>query len=69
MLSLEDLKNSVVDFNEKSFRINGKPIFIYSGEIHYFRVPKELWEDRLIKVKRTIPKGALVQLLRMAGYR
>ncbi|MEM3144782.1 MAG: beta-galactosidase [Thermoproteota archaeon] len=52
MLSLEDLKNSVVDFNEKSFRINGKPIFIYSGEIHYFRVPKELWEDRLIKVKR-----------------
>ncbi|MGC8601524.1 MAG: beta-galactosidase [Thermoprotei archaeon] len=22
------------------------------GEIHYFRVPRELWDDRLLKLKR-----------------
>jgi beta-galactosidase len=43
---------NVVDFDEKSLRVNGKPVFIYSGEIHYFRVPKALWEDRLLKIKR-----------------
>ncbi|MEM2981279.1 MAG: beta-galactosidase [Thermoproteota archaeon] len=43
---------SVIDFDEKALRINSKPIFIYSGEIHYFRIPKALWEDRLLKIKR-----------------
>ncbi|MGB9806508.1 MAG: beta-galactosidase, partial [Thermoproteota archaeon] len=43
---------TVVSYDKKSFKINEKPLFIYSGEIHYFRIPKELWEDRLIKIKR-----------------
>ncbi|MEM1548644.1 MAG: beta-galactosidase [Thermoproteota archaeon] len=43
---------SVVGFNGKSLTINGNPVFIYSGEIHYFRIPKALWEDRIIKLKR-----------------
>ncbi|MBO3801886.1 MAG: beta-galactosidase [Thermoproteota archaeon] len=41
-----------VSYDEKSFKVNEKPLFIYSGEIHYFRIPKDLWEDRLIKIKR-----------------
>jgi len=41
-----------VDYDENSFRVNGKPLFIYSGEIHYFRVPRELWDDRLLKIRR-----------------
>ncbi len=51
---------SVVDFDENSLRINGKPVFIYSGEIHYFRVPRGLWEDRLIKMKRAFLNSATI---------
>ena len=32
--------------------IDGKRVFLFCGEIHYFRVPKELWFDRLLKAKR-----------------
>ncbi len=45
------MKNAI-GYDEKSFIINGKRIFIYSGEIHYFRVPPSQWHDRLLKVKR-----------------
>ena len=33
------------------FCMDGKPFPIYSGAIHYFRVPREHWEDRLEKLK------------------
>ncbi|MGI0134656.1 MAG: beta-galactosidase, partial [Candidatus Micrarchaeaceae archaeon] len=36
----------------RCFLINGKPKFLVSGSIHYFRVPNELWRDRLLKAKR-----------------
>lgn len=39
-------------FNTRSFLIHGKPLYIYAGEIHYPRVPKELWRDRLMRIKR-----------------
>ncbi|MGN0468959.1 MAG: beta-galactosidase family protein [Acutalibacteraceae bacterium] len=35
----------------KNFYLNGKKFNIYSGTIHYFRVPCEYWEDRLLKLK------------------
>jgi len=34
------------------FEIEGNPAFIFSGEMHYFRIPKGLWYDRLLKAKR-----------------
>ncbi|MDD2716207.1 MAG: beta-galactosidase [Candidatus Wallbacteria bacterium] len=37
--------------NGGHFTINGKPFFIYSGEIHYFRIPPDQWNDRLKKAK------------------
>ncbi|ULL15391.1 beta-galactosidase [Paenibacillus sp. H1-7] len=33
------------------FRLNGEPIRIVSGAIHYFRVVPEYWKDRLLKLK------------------
>ncbi|MCR4620838.1 MAG: beta-galactosidase [Clostridiales bacterium] len=33
------------------FMLNGCPFKIYSGAIHYFRVPREYWRDRLSKLK------------------
>lgn len=33
------------------FSMNGKPFFLYSGEIHYFRIPKSAWAARLRALK------------------
>jgi len=38
-------------YNEKDFLMDGKPYYIISGTIHYFRVPKAYWYDRLLKLK------------------
>lgn len=36
---------------EKAFTIDGKPIQLISGEIHYPRVPREYWRDRMKRAK------------------
>jgi beta-galactosidase len=41
-----------INFDGKGFIVHGKREFIASGSIHYARVPRELWKDRLIKLKR-----------------
>lgn len=41
----------LIDFKGQAFAVNGEKKFIYGGEFHYFRVPKELWKDRIQKVK------------------
>ncbi|KAJ5033394.1 uncharacterized protein L3040_008511 [Drepanopeziza brunnea f. sp. 'multigermtubi'] len=44
--------NSVVEWDHYSFIINGQRLFIWSGEVHYWRIPvPELWIDILQKVK------------------
>src|SRR3974377_404324 len=29
------------------YRVGGKPVYLYSGEFHYFRVPKSEWRKRM----------------------
>lgn len=41
-----------VTYDDRSFMVNGERIWLVSGSIHYFRVPAELWRDRLLKAKR-----------------
>lgn len=48
----DDIKN-IIDYDKNGFIINGKHEFLIGGEFHYFRVPAELWEDRLQKMKAT----------------
>lgn len=36
---------------DETFLLNGEPFTIASGAIHYFRIPKEYWRDRLLKLK------------------
>jgi beta-galactosidase len=33
------------------FLLNGKPFRVYSGSMHYCRIPREYWKDRLLKAK------------------
>ncbi len=43
--------NDMLTVKDDQFMLNGQPFQILSGSIHYFRVPQEYWEDRLIKLK------------------
>ncbi|KKL84597.1 hypothetical protein LCGC14_1963150, partial [marine sediment metagenome] len=41
-----------VRYDDRSFIVDETRIWLSSGSIHYFRVPRELWRDRLLKAKR-----------------
>ena len=41
-----------IDFDGKGFLIHGKRAFIASGSMHYSRIPRALWRDRLLRIKR-----------------
>jgi len=47
------MKRNKIEIKDTKFLLNGKPFFVYSGEIHYFRIPKDKWVDRLRKAKET----------------
>jgi len=52
-MKLQEIGESVpVRTDERSFIIRGQRELLVGGEFHYFRTPHELWEDRLIKMKR-----------------
>uniref|UniRef100_A0A2K6FDT9 Glycoside hydrolase 35 catalytic domain-containing protein n=1 Tax=Propithecus coquereli TaxID=379532 RepID=A0A2K6FDT9_PROCO len=53
-----ELKNRSVGLQTKStgggkphFTLEGHKFLIFGGSIHYFRVPREYWRDRLLKLK------------------
>ena len=41
----------VLTYDEKNFLMDGEPYTILSGAMHYFRIPREYWYDRLLKLK------------------
>ncbi len=41
----------MLEIKDKKFYMDGEEFHIYSGAIHYFRVPAEYWYDRLLKLK------------------
>ncbi|MCR2804229.1 beta-galactosidase [Paenibacillus soyae] len=42
---------SVIGYDNKSFILNGKRVFLSSAAIHYFRMAKEEWREVLVKAK------------------
>ena len=44
---------SAINFDGKGFIVDGKRVFITSGSVHYARVPKEMWREVLLKLKRS----------------
>ncbi|KAG7235672.1 hypothetical protein INR49_002345 [Caranx melampygus] len=68
--------------NSSQFTLEGEPFQIIGGSIHYFRVPRAYWRDRLLKMKacgiNTSPRSAMesaptkersFQLPHTAGFR
>jgi len=45
-------KTPAIAYDARSFLIHGQRVFLIGGEFHYFRVPHQLWPDRLLKMKR-----------------
>jgi beta-galactosidase len=43
---------SSITYTGRSFTIKGKPTWVFSGDVEYWRMPRELWRDRLTRVKR-----------------
>jgi beta-galactosidase len=41
-----------INFDNEGYIINGQRTWVASGDIHYPRVPEELWLDRLLRLKR-----------------
>ncbi|KAI6185978.1 Beta-galactosidase [Aphelenchoides besseyi] len=40
-----------VNCEKNQFELDGKPFRYISGEIHYFRIPRQLWNDRLQRMR------------------
>lgn len=40
-----------IDFEHDRFLKDGVPYQFISGALHYFRIPEEYWEDRIVKAK------------------
>lgn len=51
LISLSTIRAQTFSVSENQFLLNGKPFRIFSGEMHYNRIPKEYWKDRLTKLK------------------
>jgi len=41
----------VVNCPENRFEMDGKPFQYIAGEVHYFRIPRQLWNDRLYRMR------------------
>ena len=37
------------EIGDKTFLLNGKPFVVKAAEIHYPRIPKEYWEQEVLK--------------------
>ncbi|HLJ53694.1 MAG TPA: beta-galactosidase [Chthonomonadaceae bacterium] len=42
---------AAIDFDGRGFLLHGKREFIISGSMHYGRVPRALWRDRLLRIR------------------
>jgi len=52
MFRASEAARSAIDFDARGFLIHGRRTFIVSAGMEYARVPRELWRDRLLRLKR-----------------
>ncbi len=47
-----DAAKKYIDYDAQGFIINGKKTFLVSAGVEYGRIPRQLWRDRLLRLKR-----------------
>jgi len=47
------METQEIRLEHRGFVLGDKPFILYSGEVHYFRIPRKDWKDRLKKAKAT----------------
>lgn len=47
---LKKIRKMGLNTNSSQFTLDGKPFCILGGSVHYFRVPRPYWRDRLMKM-------------------
>ena len=47
----DPIRNGLVAEGQ-NFTLNGEEIRILSGSIHYFRIPRNYWRDRIMKLRQ-----------------
>lgn len=52
MFPAEGAAAQSIGWENNYFVVNGEPLVVAAGEIHYARVPRELWRERLVALKR-----------------
>ena len=50
-LQYSEARSFVIDYENDCFLKDGQPFRYISGSLHYFRVPRFYWKDRLMKMK------------------
>lgn len=53
LLQVSGKRSFSIDYNNNCFRKDGKPFQFISGSIHYSRIPRYYWKDRLVKMYMT----------------
>ena len=43
---------SSINWQDNYFAVKGAPTFIWSGSMHFARLPKEKWRERMVAAKR-----------------
>ena len=41
----------ILTYEGQQFYMDGEPVVVISGAMHSFRIPREYWRDRLLKLK------------------
>ena len=41
----------ILTYQGTQFYLDGEPFVVISGTMHYFRIPRAYWHDRLLKLK------------------
>ena len=41
-----------VEMKNREIRVDGNPVQILSGAMHYFRIHPDYWRDRIVKLRQ-----------------
>lgn len=53
LLKVFGMRSFSIDYTNNCFLKDGKPFQYISGSIHYSRIPRDYWKDRLLKMYMT----------------